>query len=274
VGRVNEGGRVAFDASELSAEIPGLLRYAQTLTSDPDAAADLVQETVVRALAKSASFRGDSSLATWLHRILHNIAVDTHRRRKEFPMGDPITDLHDPEGLGDAVEAKWRDDAYTVDAVVVTERAETRRELEDALAHLPFIYRSAVLLHDVEQFTSAEVSSVQGIGLAAAKQRLRRGRMMLVTELAVGAERQQMLTGVPMRCWDARNLVSDYLDDELPPRERQLLERHLEVCPTCPPLYAGLVGATVNLGAMRDSDRVVAPELASRIEATISAAGG
>lgn len=261
---------MGFDASELTDEVPGLLRYAQTFTSDADTAADLVQETLVRALAKSASFRADAALATWLHRILHNIAVDAFRRRKEFPMGDPITDPHDAEGLGDAVEAKWRDDAYTVDAVVVTERAETRRELEDALAHLPFIYRSALLLHDVEQFTSAEVASVQDIGVSAAKQRLRRGRMLLVTQLAAGVERERAMQGVPMRCWDARSRVSDYLDDELPQRERRVLERHLEVCPTCPPLYAGLVGVTTHLEHLRDSDRVVPPGLAKRITETIS----
>lgn len=82
--------------------------------------------------------------------------------------------------------------------------AQTREELEDALARLPFIYRSVVMLHDVEGWTVAEIADLLELGLPAAKQRLRRGRMMLVTALAEGQERRIGLKGVPMRCWDAR----------------------------------------------------------------------
>ena len=81
-------------------------------------------------------------------------------------------------------------------------RAESREELRDALVRLPVIYRSAVVLHDVEGLTVAKIADVQGIGLPAAKQRLRRGRMMMVTTLAVGRERRQALAGVPLRCWE------------------------------------------------------------------------
>jgi anti-sigma factor RsiW len=89
--------------------------------------------------------------------------------------------------------------------------------------------------------------------------------MMLVSALAASAERREVLKGVPMRCWDARSKVSDYLDGDLSPTERTALEQHLEVCPTCPPLYAGLVGTTTALSAWRDSDAVVPPQLIERI---------
>ena len=87
--------------------------------------------------------------------------------------------------------------------------------------------------------------------------------MMLVTELAEGPHEPK--PGVPMRCWDARQLVSDYIDDDLTARQRALLERHLESCPTCPPLYAGLVGVRAALGARRDPDEAVPTALAERI---------
>lgn len=140
------------------------------------------------------------------------------------------------------VERKWGDDSYTVDASTVVERAETREEHQDALVRLPVIYRTAVVLHDAEAMTVAEIADVQGVGLPAAKQRLRRGRMMLVDALAQGRERRDALRGVPMRCWDARSKVSDYLDDELLVSERVLVERHLRpVRPAhrCMPLWWG-----------------------------------
>ena len=242
--------------SQLAAEVPGLLRYARTIEADSALAEDLVQETLLRALQRADSFRAEASLATWLHRILHNLAVDRFRADRE----DPTEDVERE------VEARWRDDSYTVDAGTVVARAETRAELEDALVRLPVIYRTAVVLHDVEGMTVAEIAEVQGVGLPAAKQRLRRGRMMLVDALSQGLERRDALHGVPLRCWDARSRVSDYLDDGLVASDRVLVQRHLEACPTCPPLYAGLVGARAALGALRDTDSVVPVSLADRIK--------
>ena len=70
-----------------------------------------------------------------------------------------------------------------------------------------------------------------------------------------------------MRCWDARRLVSDYLNDTLGPEARATLEAHIARCPTCPPLYASLVGVRASLSGLRDSDSVVPPDLAERISA-------
>ena len=241
--------------SRLAAEVPGLLRYARTITADASLAEDLVQETMLRALQRADSFRAEASLATWLHRILHNLAVDRFRADREDATED----------IAAEVEEKWRDDSYTVDAATVVARAETREELEDALVRLPVIYRTAVVLHDAEGMTVAEIGDVQGIGLPAAKQRLRRGRMMMVDALEQGRERRAALRGVPLRCWEARGKVSDYMDDDLPAPDRALVERHLETCPTCPPLYASLVGTRAALGALRDADTVVPVALAGRI---------
>lgn len=244
----------------LVAEVPGLLRYARAITRDTELAEDLVQETLLRALQRADGFRGEASLSTWLHRILHNLAIDQFRHNREDATGDVEREVED----------KWHDDDYTVDAAVVVERAETRDQLQDALIRLPAIYRTAVMLHDVEGMTVAEIADIQDIALPAAKQRLRRGRMILVSALARGHERRAALHGVPLRCWDARSRVSDYLDDELPIADRVLVERHLETCPTCPPLYASLVGTRDALGALRDADAVVPPSLADRITAALS----
>lgn len=227
-------------------------RSTASLARSYAAAEDLVQETFVRALERGGTYRGDAPPEAWLRRILHNLAVDRSRR-------------HSRETLVESVEEQWQDDAYTVDPSVVTVRSETRAELEDALVHLPFVYRAAVVLHDVEGWTVKEIASLAEIDLPAAKQRLRRGRMALVSLLAQGAERRAALEGVPLRCWDARSRVSEYLDGELAEGEARLVERHLETCPTCPPLYASLVGVRDALGRLRDPDTVVPPGVAERI---------
>ncbi len=248
---------------DITAAVPGLLRYARVLTKDSATAEDLVQDTVVRALERGHDFRGDSSPDTWLHRILHHRFIDLVRADRSDPT--------DAEDLAERVELSWRDDAYTVDAETVVLRAEKAEELRDAIIHLPATYRSAVVLHDVQGRTAATVADIQEVSLAAAKQRISRARAMLVTHLARGTERRAALAGIPLRCWDARSRVSDYLDGDLDLGTRSALEAHLASCPTCPALYAGLVGVRAALGALRDPDTVVPPALADRLRAAATA---
>jgi RNA polymerase sigma-70 factor (ECF subfamily) len=255
---VPEPQRVPPDEATLAAALVELYPFALSITRDSDLAADLIQDAWLRAARSVGQWRGDAPLSSWLRRIIHNLAIDAARRSRR-------------EVVVEEVEQRWRDDAYSVDAAVVAERAQTREELEDALARLPFIYRSALSLHDVEGWTMAEIADLLGIGLPAAKQRLRRGRMMLVTALADGQERREKLKGVPMRCWDARQHVSEYLNGDLDAATAATLERHLEMCPTCPPLYASLVGVRAELGGLRDSDTVVPPDLADRLHSRPSA---
>jgi RNA polymerase sigma-70 factor, ECF subfamily len=250
-----------MDNDQVRAQLPGtapaLLRYALLLTGNEHDAADLVQDTMLRALHAADSFDGRSALSTWLRRIMHNLWVDGVRSGREAP-SDEIADL---------VEARWRDDDYTVDAGTVVERAETRNDLLDALAHLPAIYRSAVVLHDAEGLTVAEIAELAAIGVPAAKQRLRRGRMMLVSALADDTQHAQK--GVPMRCWEARSQVSDYLDGALDAKPARALEAHLSGCGTCPPLYAALVATRDALAHDRtrqDPDSVIPAGLAARID--------
>lgn len=248
---------ITMARDDLVAEIPALYRFARALVRDDDLAADLTQDTLVRAIERAHQHRGDASLGGWLKQILRNLATDRARRSVR-------------EVLVDDVEASWHDDEYTVDPAAVVAQAATREELEDALTRLPFILRSTLLLHDTEGWTVQEIADLDRIGLPAAKQRLRRGRMALVSALAAGAERRHALEGVPMRCWDARQHVSDYLDGTLDSETARTVEAHLERCPTCPPLYAALVGVHHAVGALRDADTVVPPHVAERLTLVVT----
>ena len=74
-----------------------------------------------------------------------------------------------------------------------------------------------------------------------------------------------------MRCWDARQHVSEYLDGTLDADIARTVEAHLERCPTCPPLYAALVGVHDAVGALRDTDSVVPPSVAERLTLLVTA---
>jgi RNA polymerase sigma-70 factor (ECF subfamily) len=245
-------------AGILPEQMPALYRYVRSISRDSATAEDLVQETLVRALEKAHTLQSDKGLRSWLFRIAHNTTIDYYRRRREEPSED----------LALEVEKRWRDDDYTVDAAVVVTRTETAEEVKDALVRIPVAYRSVVVLHDAEGWTAREIADVMDLSLPAAKQRLRRGRMMMVSAMARGHERRAATAQVPLRCWDARQHVSAYLDGELPPTTATAVERHLASCPTCPPLYASLVSVRDAMaGGLQDPDSVVPDSVAARIKA-------
>ena len=239
-------------ADALVRELPRLVRLATRLVRDADQAEDCAQETIVGAWRRRDQLRDPAALSAWLRRSIVNRIIDRSR-------------VHHDELDIEAVEADWRDDRYSVAPDRVLERAELRDELEDALARLPVIYRVPVVLHDVVGWTAAEIGRAMDAGLPATKQRLRRGRMMLVSALAGDDERRQASLAQPLRCWRARRHVSAFLDGELDQSTRSAVELHLATCPTCPPLYAGLVGVKASLGGLRDPDSVVEDAIAGRI---------
>lgn len=238
----------------VAAETQGLYRYALSIVGDPATAEDLVSDTVVRALEHRGQYRAEASLRTWLHQILYHLSIDRARRRAH-------------EVSVEEVETLWSDDSYSVDPSLVVERAQSAEALREALIHLPQDHRSVVVLHDAEGWPSSEIAKMLDISLSATKQRVRRARMMLVSALAQGEERRLANKGVPLGCWEARQRVSDYLDDELGSEERDLIEAHLAGCVTCPPLYQALVGTTSSLSVLQDPDSVIPPAIAERIRA-------
>jgi RNA polymerase sigma-70 factor, ECF subfamily len=248
-------------ASALIDELPRLVHLATRLVRDPDQAEDCAQETIIGAWRRRDQLRERKALSAWLRRSLVNRIIDRAR-------------AHHEELDIDAVETDWKDDRYSVAPERVLERAELRDELQDGLARLPVIYRVPVVLHDVVGWTAVEIAAAMSAGLPATKQRLRRGRMMLVSALAENDERRRASLAQPLRCWRARRHVSGYLDGELDDATRSAVEAHLHDCPTCPPLYASLVGVRASLGGLRDPDTVVERAMAARIRAGLEAEPG
>lgn len=71
-----------------------------------------------------------------------------------------------------------------------------------------------------------------------------------------------------LSCREARELVSDYIDGELPEATASALEEHLQTCPNCPPLYASLVQTLAELKALGEEPG--ADELTRRVVAALA----
>ena len=138
------------------------------LTGSRADADDLAQETFLRVWRKALSFKpGRVKLATWLHRIAHNLCVDEFRKRR------PEVDLSLEE---------LRDDA--ADQAAQLEGQQNVQRLNTALQALPESQRSALVLCQIQGFSNLEAAAITGISVRALESLLARARRRLKTELS------------------------------------------------------------------------------------------
>ncbi|HYJ91920.1 MAG TPA: sigma-70 family RNA polymerase sigma factor [Pyrinomonadaceae bacterium] len=175
------GDAEAFDKliTRYSADIYALLFR---LTSDNEEAADLTQETFLRAFKAIGGFRGDSDLKTWLYRIAINESRNKFRwwkrRRREKTVS-----LDDSIGNSQAVYSETISDVAP-NPEQETLRRERERILQNALMDLPPIFREPIVLFDIEGLSYDEICKALGLNLGTLKSRLARGRKELKLRLA------------------------------------------------------------------------------------------
>jgi len=138
-------------------------------------AEDLLQDVFLHAHRKLGSFRGDSSLGTWLYRLAVNHCLDSLRGRQARMAR--ATDSIDGEG---SVEPAAAEPAVPT--------AISRLDLERAIARLPPGCRTAFVLHDVEGFEHNEVARLLGVSEGTSKSQVHKARMKLRAMLS-GATR-------------------------------------------------------------------------------------
>jgi RNA polymerase sigma-70 factor (ECF subfamily) len=148
------------------------------ITEDHDDAEDGTQNVFLKAFSRIDQFQGASKFSTWLMRIAINEALERLRARKKrqslFEDGPEELDEVRPR----QVEA-WHDNPERLYA-----QKQLRELVEKELMKLPASYRVVVLLWDIEQLSTEEAAAALGLGIAALKTRLLRGRLMLREALA------------------------------------------------------------------------------------------
>jgi len=137
-----------------------------------DEAADLAQEVFLRLHRYLGSFRGESSLKTWIYRVTLNHCRSRLRRR--LPLELPLETQE-----GGAIDPP--DERPTPEERAL--RGDQTRRIERALAALPLKFRVAVVLRDVEGLDYAEIATALGVPVGTVRSRLARGRDQLRTLL-------------------------------------------------------------------------------------------
>lgn len=155
------------------------------LLRDSDDACDVVQEVFLKVFRKIGTFRGDSTLKTWIYRIAVNEAHNHSRwngRHRRQEVG--LEGGEDERGYCDTLSAPG-DSPF--DYVLDQER---HRLVESALADLNPSFRSVIVLRDVEDMSYEEIAEILQIPLGTVKSRILRGREALRMELEKRLERE------------------------------------------------------------------------------------
>ena len=170
------------------------------LTDNDDDAADAVQEVFLKVFRKVKSFRGDSSLKTWIYRIAVNEARNQrrwfgrHKRQLVCLDGEPgdaygAIDVMSDAGLSPLEEALQH---------------EAQAQLEAALDGLNPNFRAVLVLREVEGLSYEEIADILGISLGTVKSRILRGR-----EALRGCfEKSARGAATPVSAWRGKELVT------------------------------------------------------------------
>jgi RNA polymerase sigma-70 factor, ECF subfamily len=145
---------------------------------NPDDAADALQDAYISAFRRAGSFRGDSRVTTWLHRVVVNACLDRLRRLK----------IRATETLPDDLDRSPELAAEPADPV---EAEEDRAQILDALGQLNADQRTALVLVDMQGYSVDEAAAVLGCAPGTVKSRCARGRARLVPLLAALREPEE-----------------------------------------------------------------------------------
>ncbi len=148
--------------------------YIFRMTGSSEDAEDLTQEVFVRLYTSLGTFRGQSSLNTWLFRIAGNLCIDRFRRTKGRA---PAYSLDEPFGEDDSAGRDIADQTWEPHRLL--ENGEMAAQIQIALGRLPEKLRTALILHDLEGLPYEEIAQIAGCPLGTVKSRLFNARMQM-----------------------------------------------------------------------------------------------
>jgi RNA polymerase sigma-70 factor, ECF subfamily len=158
-----------------------MLAVCRRILRNEEEARDAVQEAFVSAFRGLASFEGASLLGTWLHRIAVNAALMRLRSKKRRPE-ESIEDLL--PAFKDDGHARIEPMDWSPSALRLVETRETREFVRASIDRLPDLYRTVLLLRDIEELDTSQTAEVLGVTEGVIKVRLHRARHALRRLLA------------------------------------------------------------------------------------------
>ena len=179
ISRLQAGDAMAFE--HMVRHYGGrMLAVARRMLGNDEDAQDVLQDSFISAFKAIGQFESQSKLSTWLHRIVANSALMKLRAKRRHP--ETLMDDLLPKFLADGHQAEpavdWR---LMPDDILV--KAESRALIRKCIEELPEIYRTVLVLRDIEEFDTEATAQLLEITVSVVKTRLHRARLALRTLL-------------------------------------------------------------------------------------------
>ena len=170
--RVLEGDVNAFEDLVTEHE-KGVYAIAQRMTGNAEDAADMTQETFIKAYNSLSSFRGDSKFSVWLYRIATNVCLDFLRSRSR----KPTVSLSVEDDDGEETQMDIADESQSPEQLL--ERGLTRDAVRRGLKSLSPEYRQILLLREIQGLSYEEIAEALVLEVGTVKSRIFRARKRL-----------------------------------------------------------------------------------------------
>jgi RNA polymerase sigma-70 factor, ECF subfamily len=190
-----------------------LYNFALRMTSDPDEADDLLQETYLKAYRFFDKFEQGTNCKAWLFRIMKNSFINMYRRSSKEP--DKV-DYHDVEEFYHSIRAESTDPNDLEEKIFSNILDD---DVTSALESLPEEFRTVVILCDIEGFTYEEIADFVECPIGTVRSRLHRGRKMLRVKLLTYAQERGYEDRERTRKPRAKTKPEDGYDDTITPAE-------------------------------------------------------
>ncbi len=172
--------RTSLTVAEFEELVRGTARRAYTmalqLTRNSADAEDLVQETYTKAWKGLDTYMPGRPFLNWLLRIMQRAYLDNRRRENPIRKAESLNSMISPSD-GEVQELPIPDNGLTPDEFLAYQ--EFRSEVHRALDELPSVYRSAIVMCDLENLSYAEIADRQNTTIGTVRSRIHRGRKLL-----------------------------------------------------------------------------------------------
>jgi RNA polymerase sigma-70 factor (ECF subfamily) len=254
--------------------------FSMKVCGHPEDAEDTMQEVLLKSIPHLAKFDNSRALAVWLYKVARNRCISSRRPEKNssarnvsleelMPNGRELQELLSKSPSPEST-ALWR---------------ESAEHLRQALDAVPPGYRMVLVLHDMEELSTAEVAQILGVREGTVRVRLHRARLLVRRELENLTRGDKPGTHIlhaaaaPVRTVRCRRLfatLSDYMDGLVDDAVCEQMDRHIADCEPCQAFLSSLKQAVDRCRSYRpacDSQRAeeLRRELMTKYQDAVSA---
>ncbi|SRR5579875_1170919 len=221
--------------------------FSMKVCGHPQDAEDTMQEVLLKSLPHLPKFESPRALAVWLYKAARNRCISSRRGEKNSAAKHISLDELMPDGreLAELVSRMPGPEASALNR-------ESAEHLRQAILQVPPAYRMVLVLHDMEELSTAEVAQITGLREGTVRVRLHRARLLVRRYLAgrgkgVAPGSVQLHAAAeaprPQPCRRLFAALSEYMDGVVDDTVCEEIDRHIEHCEPCQAFLASLKNA-------------------------------